>query len=280
VTSSDLNNLLLLAIQSAFIAGKTIMQVYGNDHLLIKRKKDFSPLTLADQSANEVLMGYLEKTQIPVISEEGKQYEYTIRKDWEFFWLVDPLDGTKDFLKRNGEFTVNIALINYNLPLIGVVYAPASGHLYYGAPAIGSYLLSTGGFQKEIPADMPQIVRLSEKLPFRTDRVHYTIVSSRSHVNFETQRYIMMHKKQYSRTQLISKGSSLKFCLVAEGSADIYPRFGPTMEWDTAAGQAVAVHSGCSVARYDTGDVLAYNKKELRNPWFIVRRVERDIITN
>jgi 3'(2'), 5'-bisphosphate nucleotidase len=272
VTNTDLNNLLLLAIRSAFNAGKTVMGIYGNDHLIIKRKKDFSPLTLADQAANEVLMTYLEKTQIPVISEEGKQYEYAIRKNWEFFWLVDPLDGTKEFLKRNGEFTVNIALVNYNLPLIGVVYAPAYGHLYYGSPDLGAYLLSTGGFQTDIPAEMPQIIRLSEKLPFRTKRVHYTIVSSRSHVNFETQRYILMIKKQHSRTRVISKGSSLKFCLVAEGSADIYPRFGPTMEWDTAAGQAVAVHSGCSVVRYDTGDILAYNKKELRNPWFIVRR--------
>jgi 3'(2'), 5'-bisphosphate nucleotidase len=272
VTNSDLNNLLLLAIQSAFVAGKTIMQVYGNDHLIIKIKKDFSPLTLADQSANEVLMTYLEKTQIPVISEEGKQYEYAIRQNWEFFWLIDPLDGTKEFLRRNGEFTVNTALINKNLPLIGVVYAPASGHLYYGSPDMGAYLLSTSGFKTDIPADMPQIIRLSEKLPFRTDRVHYTIVSSRSHVNFETQRYIQMLKKRYGKTQVISKGSSLKFCLVAEGSADIYPRFGPTMEWDTAAGQAVAVHSGCNVVRYDTGEVLAYNKKDLRNPWFIVRR--------
>jgi 3'(2'), 5'-bisphosphate nucleotidase len=264
--------MMLLALRSAFAAGNAVMKIYGNDRLIIKRKKDFSPLTLADQSAHEVLMTFLDKSQIPVISEEGQQYEYEIRKNWDFYWLVDPLDGTKEFLKRNGEFTVNIALVKYNLPVIGVVYAPASGHLYYGAPDLGAYLLSTGGFQNDIPAEMTQIIRLSEKLPLRIDRDNFTVVASRSHINFETQRYIQMLQKNYKTVDVISKGSSLKFCLVAEGKADIYPRFGPTMEWDTAAGQAVALHSGCSVVRYDTGEILNYNKKDLRNPWFIVKR--------
>lgn len=272
MTNPELNHLLILAIQSAFIAGKAIMQVYGNDRLIIKRKKDFSPLTYADQSAHEVIMKLLEVTQIPVISEEGPQYDYAIRKNWEYFWLVDPLDGTKEFLKRNGEFTVNIALMKFNLPLIGVVYAPASGQLYWGAPDHGAYLLSTSGFQTEIEIDLLQIARLSEKLPFRRDRAGLTLVASRSHINFDTYKYINQLRKQHSKVSVVSRGSSLKFCLVAEGNADIYPRFGPTMEWDTAAGQAIAIHSGCNVIRYDTGDILAYNKKDLRNPWFIVKR--------
>jgi 3'(2'), 5'-bisphosphate nucleotidase len=270
--NSELNNLLLLAIRSAFLAGNAIMQVYGSDHLVIKRKKDFSPLTLADQSAHEVIMKYLEATKIPFISEEGIQYDHTFRKSWDFFWLVDPLDGTKEFIKRNGEFTVNIALIEYNLPVIGVVYAPATGQLYWGAPDWGAYLLSTSGFKTQIEIDLAQIERLSEKLPFRSDRINYTVVASRTHINFETNKYINQLRKQHSKVSVISRGSSLKFCLVAEGSADIYPRFGPTMEWDTAAGQAVAIHAGCKVVRYDTGDVLAYNKKDMRNPWFIVKR--------
>ena len=248
------------------------MKVYGSDHLVIKRKKDFSPLTLADQSAHEVIMKYLEATRIPFISEEGIQYDHTIRNNWEFFWLVDPLDGTKEFIRRNGEFTVNIALIDYNLPVLGVVYAPATRQLYWGSPAHGAYLMSTSGFKTQIEIDLPQLVRLSEKLPFRNDRINYTVVASRTHINFETNRYISQLRKQHSKVSVVSTGSSLKFCLVAEGSADIYPRFGPTMEWDTAAGQAVAIHAGCNVVRYDTGDILAYNKKDLRNPWFIVKR--------
>lgn len=266
------DHFLLLAIQTAFMAGNAIMKVYGDDRLIIKRKKDFSPLTIADQAAHEVIMTGLEKTQMPVISEEGTQTAYPERKKWDSYWLVDPLDGTKEFLKRNGEFTVNIALMKDCNPLIGVVYAPANRYLYFGAPVHGSYLLSTGRFVEDIPVDLPQLIQLSEKLPFHTDRVHYTVVASRSHINFETQRYIQKLKKQYRKVDIISKGSSLKFCLVAEGNADIYPRFGPTMEWDTAAGQAVAVHSGCKVIRSDTGKVLDYNKKDLRNPWFIVER--------
>lgn len=272
MTDPDLDQLLLLAIHSSFMAGKAIMQVYGGNRLVLKIKKDFSPLTVADQSAHNVLMTYLEKTQIPVISEEGIQYDFSARSKWDIFWLVDPLDGTKEFLRRNGEFTVNIALVKNNLPLIGVIYAPATGNLYFGFPNQGAFLLNAGKFKTEIPSDLPQLIRLSERLPIRKNRIHYTMVASRSHRNFETQKYIRKMKKEHSRLEIITKGSSLKFCLVAEGNADIYPRFGPTMEWDTAAGQAIAAQSGCSVTRYDTGDFLTYNKKEMRNPWFIVKR--------
>jgi 3'(2'), 5'-bisphosphate nucleotidase len=272
MTDSEVNNLLLLAIRSAYMAGKAIMQVYGSDHLVIKRKKDFSPLTLADQSAHEVIMKLLEPTKLPLISEEGSQYDWSARQNWEYFWLVDPLDGTREFLKRNGEFTVNIALIKFNLPLIGVVYAPVSGQLYWGAPDYGAYLLSTSGFREQIETDMQQVARLSEKLPFRTEKKHFTVIASKSHINFETNNYVRQLRKQHLNVTVLSKGSSLKFCIVAEGNADIYPRFGPTMEWDTAAGQAVAIYSGCKVNRYDTGDILTYNKKDLHNPWFIVSR--------
>jgi 3'(2'), 5'-bisphosphate nucleotidase len=272
MTNSDINNLLLLAIRAAYMAGKSIMEVYGGDRLLVKRKKDFSPLTIADQSAHEVIMKLLEPAKIPVISEEGHQHEYIFRKNWEYFWLVDPLDGTREFLKGNSEFTVNISLIERNLPLIGVVSVPATGQLYWAAPEHGSYLFSTSGYGKQMQIDIPQLVRLSERLPFRRSQGQVRVAASRSHINFETYNYIKQLRKQYGEVTVFSKGSSLKFCLVAEGSADIYPRFGPTMEWDTAAGQAVAVFSGCKVTRYDTGEILAYNKKDLHNPWFIVKR--------
>jgi 3'(2'), 5'-bisphosphate nucleotidase len=268
----DLDKMLLLGIQSALAAGRSIMQVYGGENLVIKRKKDFSPLTLADQSAHEVIMQLLEPEGIPVISEEGNQYDYAVRKSWDYFWLVDPLDGTKEFLKRNGEFTVNIALIKNNFPLIGVVYSPPAGHLYWGAPDHGAYLSGTSGFSEQINADLAQIKRLSERLPYRMERNNYTVVASRSHINFETHNFIKRLKKDHKKVVTLSTGSSLKFCLVAEGKADVYPRYGPTMEWDTAAGQAVAVYAGCKVLAYDTGEILSYNKNDLRNPWFIVSR--------
>lgn len=268
----DLDHLLSLAIQSSFMAGKAIMQVYGEDHLKVRLKKDFSPLTSADQAAHDVLMTHLGKTNIPVISEEGSQYDYTVRSGWDVFWMVDPLDGTKEFLRRNGEFAVNIALIKSHFPLIGVIYAPAVGKLYFSSPGVGAYLLKTTVFKDEIHADLSQLIRISEKLPFHRNRGHITVVASRSHRNFEIQKYIHRLKKDHGRVEIISTGSSLKFCIVAEGNADLYPRFGPTMEWDTAAGQAIAVQSGCIVTRYDTGEILDYNKPVLKNPWFLVRR--------
>jgi 3'(2'), 5'-bisphosphate nucleotidase len=272
MSNQDPDYLLLLAIQSAFIAGKSIMKVYGEEQLVIKRKKDFSPLTLADQSAHEVIMKLLEPTNIPVISEEGHQYDYEVRKNWEYFWLVDPLDGTKEFLKRNGEFTVNIALIEHNLPIIGIVCAPAVNQLYWASQEHGSYILNTNVLRERLEIDIPHLIGLSEKLPFSRAREFITVVASRSHINFLTNNYIKHLKKKHGKVDVLSKGSSLKFCIVAEGSADIYPRFGPTMEWDTAAGQAVAVFSGCKVTRYDTGTILTYNKKDLHNPLFIVSR--------
>jgi 3'(2'), 5'-bisphosphate nucleotidase len=272
MTNPELNNLLLLAIRAAFMAGNVIMKVYGSDRLVVKRKKDFSPLTQADQYAHDVIMKLLEPEGIPVISEEGHQYDYQVRKNWENFWLVDPLDGTREFLKRNGEFTVNIALIKNNLPLIGVIYSPPAGQLYWGIQDNGAYLLSTIGFREKIETDILQVTRLSERLPYRTDRNNFTVVASRSHISFETHNYIRQLRKHHKKLVILSKGSSLKFCLVAEGKADIYPRFGPTMEWDTAAGQAIAISSGCTVRRNDTGDILTYNKKDLHNPWFIVSR--------
>ena len=272
MTNTELNNLLLLAIRAAIMAGKAVMQVYGSDRLVVKRKKDFSPLTVADQSAHEEIIKFIEPANIPVISEEGPQYDWEVRKNWEYFWLVDPLDGTKEFLRRNGEFTVNIALIEHNLPIMGIVHTPAVDQLYWSSREYGSYLMSTNVFREKSDIDIPQLIRLSERLPSPGGREHFTVVASRSHINFITYNYIKHLKKRYGKIDVISKGSSLKICLVAEGKADIYPRFGPTMEWDTAAGQAVAVFSGCKIVTYDTGDVVTYNKKDLHNPWFIVSR--------
>jgi 3'(2'), 5'-bisphosphate nucleotidase len=270
--SPDFHEMLWIAIQACLFAGKVIMDAYGDAHPVVKLKSDFSPLTIADQAAHKELITHLERTNIPVISEEGIMYDYSVRSGWDLYWLVDPLDGTREFLKKNDEFTVNIALVKNNLPVIGVIYAPALGKLYFSSQESGAYLLTTAIINKEIPDDLSCLFNISEKLPLHLNKSGFTIIASRSHRNLQTRIYIHRLKKEHGKLAIISKGSSLKFCLVAEGNADIYPRFGATMEWDTAAGQAIAVHAGCSVLRYDTGEILTYNKKELKNPWFIVKR--------
>jgi 3'(2'), 5'-bisphosphate nucleotidase len=269
----SINSLLLLSIQSAMIAGSAIMQYYTGKKIKVKRKKDFSPITSADREAHEIIANELVETGLPLLSEEGEHEKYEERKKWGAFWLVDPLDGTKEFLKKNGEFTVNIALIEENLPSLGVVYAPALDKLFFGTSSFGSYYIRASKIRDFKPDNPDEIISMSEKLPLRMKNRRYTVIASRSHRSFETRKYISALKKEYGEVNIISSGSSLKFCLVAEGSADIYPRFGPTMEWDTAAGQAVAVFSGCSVKGYDSSLVLTYNKEKLLNPWFIVERV-------
>jgi len=249
------------------------MEYYTGKKIQVKRKRDFSPITSADKEAHEIIVNELAATGLPSLSEEGIHESYEIRKEWSSFWLVDPLDGTKEFLKKNGEFTVNIALIEKNLPSLGVVYAPALNKLFFSTFSFGSYYIKASKIRELKPVNLDKIISYSEKLPLRAKNHRYTIIASRSHKSFETRKYISALKREHGEVNIISSGSSLKFCLVAEGSADIYPRFGPTMEWDTAAGQAVAVFSGCSVKRYDNGQALTYNKKKLLNPWFIVERV-------
>jgi 3'(2'), 5'-bisphosphate nucleotidase len=271
--NSLINSFLLLSIQSVMMAGNAIMKYYSGKKIKVKRKKDFSPITSADREAHEIIANELIETGLPLLSEEGAHEKYEERKKWGAFWLVDPLDGTKEFLKKNDEFTVNIALIEENLPSLGVVYAPALDKLFFGTSSIGSYYIRASKIRDFKPANPDEIISMSEKLPLRMKNRRYTVIASRSHRSFETRKYISALKKEYGEVNIISSGSSLKFCLVAEGSADIYPRFGPTMEWDTAAGQAVAVFSGCSVKGYDSSLVLTYNKEKLLNPWFIVERV-------
>jgi 3'(2'), 5'-bisphosphate nucleotidase len=268
-------SLLLLSIRSAFLAGDVILHhYYKGKNISVALKRDFSPITIADREAHEIICGELAGTGFPLLSEEGTHFDYASRNKWNTFWLVDPLDGTKEFLKRNDEFTVNIALIRDNLPLLGVVYAPALDRLYYAGSLSGSYSVKASDIKELKPDSMDVIISISEKLPLKISHRNYTVVTSRSHLNLETRKQIKILQREHGDVAIISSGSSLKFCLVAEGSADIYPRFGPTMEWDTAAGQAVAVFSGCSVNRYDTGEVLTYNKEKLLNPWFIVERVK------
>jgi len=235
-------------------AGKAIMDVYQSG-FSVELKNDRSPLTKADKLSHEIVAGYLKThSPFPVMSEEGKEIPFEERMNWEQFWLLDPLDGTKEFIKRNGEFTVNLALIRGDRPVAGAIYVPAKDILYYAAKGMGSYKQESGK---------------TTKLPHKTRSNRFTVVGSRSHVSEEFESYVRIVEQRHGAVEIISAGSSLKFCLVAEGSADIYPRLGPTMEWDTAAGQIIVEEAGGRVLEVGGTKSLAYNKACLVNSHFI-----------
>ena len=217
---------LLIALESAINAGSEIMKIYESDNFEIEVKEDASPLTKADKTAHQIITKYLSKTGLPILSEEGKHIPFEDRNSWGKFWMVDPIDGTKEFIKRNGEFTINIALIYQQKPILGVVYAPALHELYYAQNTLGAFKINT-----TLNIDLNNILSDSIKLPVSKTNNIYTIVASRSHLSKETTDFIEQLKNDYDEIEMISRGSSLKFCLVAEGAADCYPRFAPTMEW-------------------------------------------------
>lgn len=236
----------------ALKAGNAIMEIYTQE-IEVAYKEDASPLTKADQAANEIICHALQAhyPSIPLLSEENKEVPYEIRKHWEYYWCIDPLDGTKEFIKKNGEFTVNIALIHKDTPVLGVVYAPALGEMYWAKKGGGVY-------------------KNGEKLPLHvnaTPSEKLCVVASKSHLSKETQAFI--DALETKSVEQISKGSSLKLCMVAEGIADIYPRLAPTMEWDTAAADAIVREIGGICVDFETKDSLSYNRVTLLNPWFI-----------
>lgn len=239
-------------------AGDAIMQIYAQD-FSVEMKADKSPLTSADKAANAVIVEGLQKhyPEIPIISEETRLLPYSERKNWEYCWVVDPLDGTKEFIKKNGEFTVNIALVHNGQSVFGVIYIPVTEEMYYAKKGSGSFKIEKG----------------------ETTQIHTTEIRpnepvkafvSRSHLNEDTQKYIDQLKEKYGTVELVSAGSSLKFTLIAEGKAHVYPRFAPTMEWDTAAGHIIAEEAGATVTRQPEGDALCYNRENLLNPYFLV----------
>jgi 3'(2'), 5'-bisphosphate nucleotidase len=266
--------LLAEAIIAAKSAGSAILKIYATA-FSVEHKEDRSPLTAADRSSHEIISGHLGalKISLPLLSEEGRDIPYAERKSWEYYWLVDPLDGTKEFIKKNGEFTVNIALMHRDRPVMGVIYVPVKDILYFTAEGKGSYKISDTTWIKD-SLSLENLEQKAEILPIevKTSARNFTAIASRSHLSEETKSYLEILEKKHGRIEILSAGSSLKFCLVAEGSADIYPRFAPTMEWDTAAGQAIVEQSGGLVLQYKTGGPLRYNKENLLNPWFVVRQ--------
>ncbi len=281
-----------LAIQAALDAGEAILDIYEQD-FEVEFKADESPLTTADKAAHNIIVQMLEKTPHPVLSEESAKVAYGERKDWGTYWLVDPLDGTKEFIKKNGEFTVNIALIENGQPVAGVVYVPVSHTLYVGS-AQSAWGMEQGAWKAEECAgkSVEEILASAGKCSVSgTPGTPLKIVASKSHCNDETRQFIADLEAMHGKAELVSKGSSLKLCMVAEGVADIYPRIAPTMEWDTAAAHAVVVAAGGAVYQYDKNlsvsayngcgenddsaprqvpSPLSYNKENLLNPYFVV----------
>ena len=261
---------------AAVKAGAAIMKIYKNiDDYDIRLKSDRTPITIADRVAHTTIKEFLGSTRIPVLSEEGREMHYDERRNWDLFFLVDPLDGTVEFIKGNNEFTVNIALVNNGIPVVGVIYVPVRKELYFACDTLGAYKLTNidGASQPS----MDEMRRRATRLPSALMHQGMVVVASRSHQTEETTRYIENLRKKGQPVTLISSGSSLKICLVAEGSADIYPRFAPTMEWDTAAGHAIAKAAGCEIYHIDEKTPLSYNKEKLLNPWFVVKAVSSNL---
>ncbi|MFT6937735.1 MAG: 3'(2'), 5'-bisphosphate nucleotidase [Saprospiraceae bacterium] len=252
----DYKSLALEVVEIAAKAGVRIMEIYNAaEGIVYDKKTDNSPLTRADSEGNTIICEALEQlaTQFPIISEENKLLSYEDRKDYDHFWLVDPLDGTKEFIKRNGEFTVNIALIKGQHPVMSVVLTPVTNEMYWAVKGLGAFLIKDG-----------KTTQLNAN-EFTMEDDGLGVVCSRSHLNQETQDFI----DKLSNPTKVSTGSSLKFLILAEGGAHVYPRIAPTMEWDTAAAQMILEAAGGKVISNETGEPLLYNKENLLNPYFV-----------
>lgn len=261
----ELEVLLKIAVDAALRGGKEIMQVYKSEDFGVEHKVDHSPITMADKRANAVINEFLLQTGIPIISEENKEIDYAQRSTWERCWIVDPLDGTKEFINRNDEFTVNIALVENSEPILGVIYVPVTEMLY------ASIVPQKKLWKQKM---LVQTTPITEEDPFfrpkKTTNQKLVVLKSRSHLSIETSALVNELKATKPNIELLSVGSSLKFCLLAEGKADLYPRLSPTMEWDTAAGHALCKAVGIELIGTLTNKPLRYNKKEMINPSFIV----------
>ena len=256
---------LKLAIDAAIQAGKKIIEIYNSDDFNLEYKLDDSPLTVADTASNKIIENILEASNISILSEEGNILDFNNRKNLKHLWVVDPLDGTKEFIKKNNEFTVNISLIENSVPVIGVIYAPALNVLYFSERKLGAYktlITALDEFDNSKAFRLPLVEKSNE----------YKVLTSRSHLDDNTLDYIDNLKVNNLKVVSVPMGSSLKFCLLAEGLADCYPRFSPCMEWDTAAGQIICDEAGFKVIDLKTMKPIVYNRENLINNYFIAKK--------
>jgi 3'(2'), 5'-bisphosphate nucleotidase len=265
-------DLLHLAIGAAVKAGEEILKIYNTD-FKVEIKSDSTPVTTADKVASKSIISDLATTNIPVLSEEDEHFSYENRKQWSRIWIVDPLDGTKEFVKRNGEFTVNIALVQDHKPIIGVIYSPVFKYLYYASKGNGSFKINEHDVIAEMNSgdfSVKKLIVKAKQLPLQEYPDVYTIVASRSHLSKQVSDRVAKAKLNHNNANIINTGSSIKFCWIAEGLAHEYPRYGTTMEWDTAAGQCIVEEAGGKVLDLHTNEPMVYNRKNLQNNDFIV----------
>ncbi len=285
-----MNDMTSSAIAVALAAGAEILKIYAIDFSLVA-KADDSPLTEADECSHNIICRNLSRTGLPLLSEEGKSVAYAKRSQWNRFWLIDPLDGTKEFIKKNGEFTVNIALVENGKPVLGVVLAPVLGKIYWGVKMDGQN--EAWVCQDCMGSSVAEILERSQPISAASNQ-KLRVVASRSHGNMATDDFISELENDFGTVERVSSGSSLKLCLVADGTAAIYPRIAPTMEWDTAAAQAVVEAAGGHVVEYDPAikaheyldrttfaasnklKPLSYNKENLLNPYFVAAGCRND----
>jgi 3'(2'), 5'-bisphosphate nucleotidase len=288
--SSDQKAMMGTAIYAVVKAGQAIMNIYATE-FDVEHKEDKSPLTLADRESHAVINRVLSTVwpEIDIISEEGTHITFEQRKGWKKCWIVDPLDGTKGFTRRNDEFAVCIAYVEKGQPLLGVIYGPVKGDLYIGIPGSGVWSQDCSACETLIDGDVDTFSRRDAQLVFETFKETLTavesvdaassdipvplrVIASKNHLNRETEEFITSLKEQYKEISIVNIGSALKFCMLANGKADIYPRYAPTCEWDTAAGQAIVEAIGGSVIQTENRKPLVYNKEDLLNPWFVAAR--------
>lgn len=266
----------LLARQftAAVRAGAAIMRIYEHsEDYDVSLKSDSTPITIADRMAHETIKRELGETRIPILSEEGREMRYEERCNWELFWLVDPLDGTVEFIKRNNEFTVNIALMQNNRCISAIVYVPYLRKMYIAERGRGAWLMEGVVPDDTTEYSFEDIEAMVRSLPLQeTEHDRYRVAVSRSHQTEDTHHHIAMLREQYPDLEVVEQGSSYKFCLLAEGRVDYYIRTTQTSEWDTAAGELILLEAGGSTAAYPSGQPLSYNKESLYNPWFVARR--------
>lgn len=262
------NSYLESALEAAIKAGEAIMEVFHTYGMKVDYKEDDSPVTIADKKASRIIINELSRFGIPIISEEEEVPEYSVRKSWASCWIIDPLDGTKEFIRREKDFTVNIALVRQKEPVLGVIFVPATGVMYFGGVGLGAFRMNI----KNI-LDVKKW-RHATVLPDYNNNLKFGIVGSKSHMNIETEEAIeaVYREKGKENCETVIVGSSLKFCIMAEGKASLYPRFSNIMEWDIAAGHAIAVASGCVMTQMDGETPVLYNKRDLYVPFFIVKR--------
>jgi 3'(2'), 5'-bisphosphate nucleotidase len=263
--------LLQLAIQAAIQGGEEILRIYETD-FKVETKSDNTPVTAADKASGKAIAAVLYPSAIPVISEEESVPPFEERHSFDRVWIVDPLDGTKEYVKRNGEFAVNVALVENKRPIIGIIYAPILKSLYFAAKGFGSYKITEVDLLRIKNASLDDILKTAIRLPTEQLPAVYTVIASRSHLSREINEHVGKLKRLYGEVNMLNIGSSIKQCWVAEGKAHEYVRYGLTMEWDTAAGQCILEEAGSQLIDLVTGMAMVYNKEDLRNNYFIARK--------